>query len=506
MIVPEAPSDGARRRQAHGLRDRAAARRGRPHADGRHRRDAGLHGARAGRGARGRPPRPTCTRSASSSTRPSPGSTRCAGARRPPRPGASASACRRSARLRRDLPARAVRRDRRARCARARRTAAGSWTSSALLGAVRDEVDDEAGTVEAGRSSRSRAWRRMAVALARGRAGVAAPPGPVAPAPVGGRRRRGRRGARSARPPHPGADRLPARAVAALASRAPLVRRRLAGLGPTPPLTPLGGGVLAAIAVGLLPRLGSLAVALVLAGWLATATAGGNGSGLAVLVLVAALPALALTWRGGGGLAPGAGARPAARPARAGGRLAGARRAGPRAAPRARARRARRLVAVARRAAHRAPAAARPAAGRAAGAPRGATRRAAVLSDALGPLLSSGALGVAVVWAGRGRRPAVGRPRPRRRRSTSSWRRPWAVGLAAATQAVAGALPWSGGAPEPRGARGRGDRRRRARRRRAGVTRHGLRAPGSSGRHPCTPYDGPARCRRWRGPPRLKSS
>ena len=38
-----------------------------------------------------------------------------------------------------------------------------------------------------------------------------------------------------------------------------------------------------------------------------------------------------------------------------------------------------------------------------------------------------------------------------RRAPTSCWLTAWAAGLAATTQAVAGALSWDGGAPAPRG-------------------------------------------------------
>ena len=100
-----------------------------------------------------------------------------------------------------------------------------------------------------------------------------------------------------------GPERLPARAVAAFGTGA-LTAAALGGLGPVPPITPLGGAVLAAAAVAILPRLGSLAVTAALAAWLITATAHGNGAGLAVLVVAAALPAVALTWKAAAGWRP----------------------------------------------------------------------------------------------------------------------------------------------------------------------------------------------------------
>ncbi len=64
-----------------------------------------------------------------------------------------------------------------------------------------------------------------------------------------------------------------ARAVAALGAGS-LTALALAGLGPEPPVTPAAGAVLAAALVASLPRLGSLALVLALAGWLIAAPEG----------------------------------------------------------------------------------------------------------------------------------------------------------------------------------------------------------------------------------------
>jgi hypothetical protein len=72
------------------------------------------------------------------------------------------------------------------------------------------------------------------------------------------------------------------------------------------------------------------------------------------------------------------------------------------------------------------------------------------LQHAIGPLLSGGGLAIAAIWAFaaavlpfvvRGRAAAV----------DLVLATAWAAGLAAATQAVAGALMWDGAAPQPRG-------------------------------------------------------
>jgi hypothetical protein len=313
------------------------------------------------------------------------------------------------------------------------------------LQAAREDVDDEAGTVEAGPLE---SVTRVAGMAVRSRGGEAGWP------------RRSRREPWAADqedqddepfadgPPGGAPDRLPARAVAALGTGA-LATAALGALGPEPPLTPLGGGVLAAAAVALFPRLGSVAVALALAGWLASATAGGNGSGLAVVVLAAALPAVALTWRAAAGWRPA----PALAPVLG---LVALALAWPAVAGQARGLRHRLALGAlgawwlqlaelltGRTLLLGPPPGARPVS--AWGDSGGAA-----LSDAIGPLLSSGALGVAAVWAAA----AAVLPWVVRGRAAAAdivLATAWAAGLAATTQAVAGALPWSGGAPAPRG-------------------------------------------------------
>jgi hypothetical protein len=106
-----------------------------------------------------------------------------------------------------------------------------------------------------------------------------------------------------------------ARAVAALGAGA-LTAVALAGLGPEPPVTPAAGAVVAAAVVAALPRLGSLVLVLGLAAWLIAApegmapgTALGSGvqanragvttgwGGVALLLLVATVPAIVALWR-----------------------------------------------------------------------------------------------------------------------------------------------------------------------------------------------------------------
>jgi eukaryotic-like serine/threonine-protein kinase len=309
------------------------------------------------------------------------------------------------------------------------------------LHAVRDEVGDEPGTVGAGPLE---SVTRVAGMAVRARGADPAAPGRWRAQPRedddlegGGAAGAAARG-----------DRLPARAVAALGTGA-LVAAALAGLGPVPPVTPLGGAVLAAAAVAALPRAGSLAVTGALAAWLLTVTAHGNGAGLALLILAAALPALALTWRAAAGWRPA----PALAPLLGLAALAGA---WPAVAGQARHLRHRLAlgalgawwlllaeVLTGRRLLLGPPPGAGPAQA------WGDSSRAA-LSDALAPVLTSGALGVAVVWAAA----AAVLPWIVRGRAAGAdvvLATAWAAGLAAATQAVAGALPWDGGAPAPRG-------------------------------------------------------
>jgi eukaryotic-like serine/threonine-protein kinase len=93
-----------------------------------------------------------------------------------------------------------------------------------------------------------------------------------------------------ARPPRP---RLAARAAAAAAASA-LAAAALTWLGPEPPLQALAGAGIAALAVLVLPRLGWLLVAAALLGWLAAAA-----SGVALLLALAVAPVPALLPRHG---------------------------------------------------------------------------------------------------------------------------------------------------------------------------------------------------------------
>ncbi|MCW3014394.1 MAG: serine/threonine protein kinase [Solirubrobacterales bacterium] len=236
------------------------------------------------------------------------------------------------------------------------------------------------------------------------------------------------------------------RAAAAVGAGA-LTTAALAGLGPEPPLTAPAGAIMAAVTVAALPRLGSLALPLALAAWLVVAPEGGTG--LALLVLAAGLPtALALwrerpAWWSAPALAPLLGllALATAWPAIAG---------------------------QARRVTHRlilgalgcwwlllaqaltgrtllvgpVPGVDDPA--RWTGSAQGAA------GQVIAPLITSGALGIALVWGlaaavlpcvVRGRAAAV----------DLLMGGAWAAGLAAGTQGVASALRWPDGPPQVHG-------------------------------------------------------
>jgi eukaryotic-like serine/threonine-protein kinase len=66
----------------------------------------------------------------------------------------------------------------------------------------------------------------------------------------------------------------------------------LTQLGPTPPVSPLGAAVAAGVAVALLPRLGWIATALALVGWLASPEADRAGTALIVATGAAVVPIL----------------------------------------------------------------------------------------------------------------------------------------------------------------------------------------------------------------------
>jgi len=234
------------------------------------------------------------------------------------------------------------------------------------------------------------------------------------------------------------------RVIAALGAAA-LTASALHWLGPAPAVAPLAGAAGAAGLVLALPRAGWLMCAALLCIWLTGAGAPGTavvvgGAGLAVVVLLRgapgslwSLPVLAPLL----GTLGIAGAWPA-------------------------------LAGQARRPVWRAAlgalgfwwlALAEPLVGRTLllgpaphTEPRGAWEGSAghAFQHVLGPLLGGGALAIALLWAGgalvlpllvRGRSAAV----------DAVGATAWAAGLAAATQAIAGALSWPGGAPHPRG-------------------------------------------------------
>ena len=83
--------------------------------------------------------------------------------------------------------------------------------------------------------------------------------------------------------------------VLAASGAAALSAAALAGLGPSPPLTPATGALVAAVLVAVLPRLGSVTLLAVLAGWLLLTPE--RDAGLAVLVVAAGLPTVLGLWR-----------------------------------------------------------------------------------------------------------------------------------------------------------------------------------------------------------------
>jgi hypothetical protein len=258
-----------------------------------------------------------------------------------------------------------------------------------------------------------------------------------------------------------------ARAVAALGAGA-LTALALGGLGPQePPVTPAAGAVVAAALVALLPRLGSVALVLATTAWLLAAPEGTPGTalgsglqasrgavtsgwgGVALLVLVATLPGILALWRE----RPGWWSAPALAPALGLLSLGAAWPA---------------IAGQARRPLHRlilgalgcwwlllaqALTAQTLLVGPVPGVHKpvdwtGSAKETA--AHVLAPLVTSGVLGVALVWAlaaavlpvvVRGRAAAV----------DLVMATAWAAGLAAGTQAVAGTLAWPGGAPAVHG-------------------------------------------------------
>lgn len=237
----------------------------------------------------------------------------------------------------------------------------------------------------------------------------------------------------------------PGARVCAAVPAAALTAAALAWLGPVPPVPPEMGAAIAAGTVLFLPRLGWTAVAVAVVVWLAASAAG-----VAVLVALAVVPVTLLLRDA----PPAARCLPAVAPALGALGLAPAFCA---------------LAGQAARPLHRAALGAlglwwlvlaepltgeRLMLGAAPGtAPRVAWEGSAggAVQDVISPLLTSGALAVAALWAVmavllpvlvRGRAAAVDIVA-----ATA-----WAAGLAAATQAIAGALAWDGGAPSARGA------------------------------------------------------
>lgn len=258
------------------------------------------------------------------------------------------------------------------------------------------------------------------------------------------------------------------RAVAAVGAGG-LAATALATLGPEPPLAAPAAAVGVAAVVVLVPRLGALLTVLGLTLWLLLAPEGiapgvglGHGvvvnragaragaSGLALLVLAAGLPAVLALWRA----RPGWMSAPALAPLLGVLSLALAWPA---------------VAGQARRVTHRlvlgalgcwwllltqALTGTRLLIGPVPGV-RDPIRWTGSAQEAflhvLAPLLTSGAVGVAAVWAVaaavlpylvRGRHAAL----------DIALATAWAAGLAAGTQAVARALPWDGGPPDVRGA------------------------------------------------------
>jgi hypothetical protein len=217
-----------------------------------------------------------------------------------------------------------------------------------------------------------------------------------------------------------------------------------AWLAPAPAVPPAATATAALLGVGVLPRLGWLALAAAIAVW---AAAAGDG-GIAVLVLTAALPTVVLL-RGAATLW----SAPALAPLLGAAALAGAWPA---------------LAGQAARAWHRvalgalglwwlvlaeALTGAHLALG---GGPDIEARTVwegsatAALRDAIGPALSGGALALAAVWAVA----AVLLPVVVRGRSLAVdlvGATIWAAALGSATEAVAAALPWPGGPPSMHG-------------------------------------------------------
>lgn len=361
-------------------------------------------------------------------------------------------------RLRRDLP--------RALCAAVDRAVdpdpAARGKPAALRAAFRSamsDADDEPGTVEAGalepvtRLTR-RATRRAAMVVPVADGWDPEPGGHVVDAdwdPLAWR----------ACPPQ-------ARAAAAVGAGA-LTVLALATLGPAPPLPAPAAGVAVVAVVAVVPRLGTLLLILGIAAWLIAAPPGmapggslGDGivanragvrsgsSGLALLILAAGVPGVIALWRA----RPGWGLAPALAPVLG---ILSLAVAWPAVAGQARRVTHRVVLAVAgcwctliAQAVSGTDLLIGPVPGVHVRITWEGSAQEALL-HVLVPLVSSGAVGIALVWA----LAAAVLPYLVRGRSAPvdiAAATAWAAGLAAGTQAVAGALPWAGGPPAVHGA------------------------------------------------------
>ncbi len=181
------------------------------------------------------------------------------------------------------------------------------------LKAATGEVEDDPGTVEAGRLETMTRVTRMAVGGARRSVQLDDEASGEPWAEVEGEGH-----AVPRRPPATPSG----RAVAGVLAGG-LATAALATLGPEPPVVPLAGGVIAAAVVALLPRLGWCALAAALTAWLLIAPEGSNpdaggsiaqgSGGLAVVLLAGVVPTVLALWRTSGtwwsapGLAPALG-------------------------------------------------------------------------------------------------------------------------------------------------------------------------------------------------------
>ncbi len=221
------------------------------------------------------------------------------------------------------------------------------------------------------------------------------------------------------------------RAAGALAAGG-LTAAALAWLVAEPPLAPPAGGLVAVVAVALLPRAGWLAIAAGLAAW--------AGDGSALLVACAAVPTAVLLWRAGPSWSAPAGAPLLG--------VAGLAAAWPAVAGQA-ARPWQRLALGALGFWWLALAELATGARLGLGVPPAADRGAGDAAS-VGALVTSGALVIALVWGAA----ALALPtfvRGRRLAADVLGATVWAAAAGSAAQLAAGALAWEGGPPTVRG-------------------------------------------------------